>query len=134
MKKILSILLTIFCIFSFNACFNVGSAIAEPQAAQAAGELPELPMDGQVDDDVLREPIFTPENKKEKKGNKVTVKIKSIFLRLVGGAALLVIVIFCGSFIWFANLQRSRNSRKKKLSADSNIIDAVDNFARHRIK
>ena len=132
MKKILSVLLTVFCIFSFSTCFIVNQASAEPPAIQE--ELPELPMDGQVDDDVLKEPIFTPENKKENKSNKVTVKIKSIFLRLVGGAALLVIVIFCGSFIWFANLQRSRNSRKKKQSVDSNIIDAVDNFARHRIK
>ena len=131
MKKIFSIILTIFCIFSFNTCFMTEYAFAEPEVPNK--ELPELPMDGKVDDDVLKEPIFNTETKKTKQ-NKVTVKIKSIFLRLLGGAALLVVVIFCVSFVWFANLQRSRNSRKKKQNIDSNVIDAVDNFARHRIK
>ena len=131
MKKIFSVILSIFCIFSFNMCFDTNYAQAAPDVITK--ELPELPMDGKVDNDVLREPIFNAD-KKQKEPNKVTVKIKSIILQLIGGAALLVIIIFCGSFIWFANLQRKRDDRRKKQGANSNVIDAVDNFARHRIK
>ena len=131
MKKIFSIILSIFCIFSFNICFDTGYAQAAPDPVTK--ELPELPMDGKVDNDVLREPIFNSDKKKQEP-NKVTVKIKSIILQIIGGAALLVIIIFCGSFIWFANLQRKRDDRRKKQGANSNVIDAVDNFARHRIK
>ncbi len=131
MKKILSILFSIFCIFSFNTCFITERVSAAPE--DTAKELPELPMDGKVDDDILREPIFSPEKKKPEQ-NKVAIKAKSLFFQIVGGAALLVIIIFCGSFIWFANLQRRRDSRRKKYENDSNVIDAIDNFARHRIR
>ena len=131
MKKILSVIFSIICIFSFNTCFLTQNVSAATETASP--EIPELPMDGKVDDDVLREPIFNPEKKKPEQ-NKVAIKAKSIFFQVVGGAALLVIVIFCGSFIWFANLQRRRDSRRKKFENDANVIDAIDNFARHRIR
>ncbi|MCR4881714.1 MAG: hypothetical protein K6A44_07175 [bacterium] len=131
MKKLLSLLLSIFCIFSFNTCFKINYVAAAPEPTQQ--ELPELPMDGQVDDDVLREPIFNPE-KKKKEPNKIGLKMKSILVQLLCGIALVVVIVFCGSFVWFANLQRRGNERRKKQSANTNVIDAVDNFARRRIK
>lgn len=131
MKKLLSLLLSIFCIFSFNTCFNINYVMAAPDAVQQ--ELPELPMDGHVDDDVLHEPIFTPE-KKKKDTNKIGFKMKSILVQTLCGVALVIVIIFCGSFVWFANLQRRGNARRKKQSANENVINAVDNFARRRIK
>ena len=131
MKKLLATILSVFCIFSFNTCFNINYVSAAPETAQQ--ELPELPMDGHVDDDVLHEPIFNPE-KKKKEPSKLGTKMKSIFVQVLSGVALVLVIVFCGSFVWFANIQRKRDERRKKQGVDTNVIDAVDNFARHRIK
>lgn len=124
-------IISLCCIFSLNICFDTSYAMAAPDPVPS--ELPELPRDGQVDDDVLHEPIFNPEKKKQD-NNKIGAKMKSVFVQLFCGAALVVLIIFCGSFVWFANLQRRGNERRKKQSANANVINAVDNFARHRIK
>lgn len=131
MKKIYSIILVIFCIFSFNTCFKVEAAVTVPETQQEV--LPELPMDGQVDDDVLKEPVFNAEKKKPEK-NEVASIIKTVILWGLTGAALLALIIFCVSFVPAANVQRKNEAQRKKLGANANVIDAVDNFARHRIK
>ena len=131
MKKILSLILAVLCVFSLNFCFKV-SSFAAPEAP-INKELPELPMDGKVDDDILREPIFDAEKKQPKK-NKFLFKVGNAFLRVLLGAALLVVAIFCCSFVWFVNLKRKKDAQRRKQSSASNVIDAIDNFARHRIK
>lgn len=132
MKKIFSVLLSIFCVFSFNICFDTNHVMAATDEIQQ--ELPELPMDGKVDEDVLNEPIFTPEKNKKSESSKLAVSIKSLFVYIICGAALLVLAIFCFSFVILPNLQRRRDAQRKSQGANSNVIDAVDNFARHRIK
>ena len=131
MKKIFSIIWVIFFIFSLNFCFRVESVIAVPDVQQET--LPELPMDGQVDDDVLSEPVFSPEKKKHEKSKTVTT-IRTVVVRVIGGAALLAVIIFCASFVFAANVQRKNEAKRKKQSANENVINAVDNFAKHRIK
>ncbi len=134
MKKIFSILLSIFCVFSFNLCFDTNHVMAANDEIQQ--ELPELPMDGKVDEDVLNEPIFTPDKDKKPAPNKFAVSVKSIVLYVLGGAALILVIVSCFSFplILVPKLRQQRDARRKRQGADTNIIDAVDNFARHRIK
>ena len=132
MKKIFSVLLSIYCVFSFNICFDTNHVMAATDEIQQ--ELPELPMDGKVDEDVLNEPIFTPEKNKKSEPSKLAVSIKSLFVYIICGAALLVLAIFCFSFVILPNLQRRRDAQRKSQGANSKVIDAVDNFARHRIK
>ena len=130
MKKLSSIILILFCIFSFNTCFQVNPILAKEEP------LPELPLDVELNeqsDDILDQPVFQDENKKiENKGAKH--RLSSIFIKILGGFLLLLVVIICGSFIWIANLQRQREKRRKKQSANANVINAVDNFARRKLK
>ena len=132
MKKIFSILLSVFCVFSFSFCFDTNYTMAVSE--EVPKELPELPEDGQVDEDILNEPIFTPEKEKKQESGKFAVNIKDWVLKLLLGALLLVIVVFTASFIWISNVQRINEAKRKKHGADTNVIDAIDNFARHRIK
>ena len=130
MKKIFSIILFMFCIFSFNACFNVQKVQALPfnkqeQTTQAVVE--------KQAEDVLEKPVFEPE-KQQTQTKKITSKLSSIIIKIFGGVLLFLVIIICLSFIWFANIQRRSEKRKKRMSADENVINAVDNFARHRIK
>ena len=124
--------MSIFCVFSFNICFDTNQVMAVPD--EIPKELPELPKDGQVDEDILNEPIFTPEKEKKSNANKFAFNIKGLILQILLGAALLVVVIFTTSFIWISNAQRLKEAKRKKQGANTNVIDAVDNFARHRIK
>lgn len=131
MKKISSIILLMFCIFSFSTCFNEQYVTALPfdnqeQTTQAVAEK-------QSTDDVLEKPVFEPE-KKQTQTKQITSKLSSIVIKIFGGTLLLLVVIICLSFIWVANIQRRNEKRKKRMSADGNVINAVDNFARHRIK
>ncbi len=134
MKKIFSILLSIFCVFSFNLCFNTNHVMAVNDEIQQ--ELPELPMDGKVDEDVLNEPIFTPDKDKKNEQGNLAVNIKTIILYVLCGAALAVLAIFCFSFpfVFVPKLRQRKEAQRKKRGANANVIDAVDNFARHRIK
>ena len=134
MKKIFSILLSIFCVFSFNLCFDTNHVMAANDEIQQ--EIPELPMDGKVDEDVLNEPIFTPDKDKKPEPSKFAVSIKTIILYVLGGAALAVLAIFCFSFpfVFVPKLRQRKEAQRKKRGANANVIDAVDNFARHRIK
>ena len=134
MKKIFSILLSIFCVFSFNLCFDTNHVMAANDEIQQ--EIPELPMDGKVDEDVLNEPIFTPDKDKKPEAGNFAVSIKTIILYVLCGAALAVLAVFCFSFpfVFVPKLRQRKEAQRKKRGANANVIDAVDNFARHRIK
>ncbi len=130
MKKIFSIILLMFCVLSFNTCFNEQQIKALPfgnneQTTQVAVE--------KQAEDVLEKPVFEHE-KKQPQAKKFTGKLSSIVIKIFGGVLLFLVIVICLSFIWVANLQRKNEKRKKRMSADANVINAVDNFARHRIK
>ena len=107
MKKIFSIILIIFCIFSFNTCFNAQKTMALPftqeQSTQVAVE--------KQNEDVLEKPVFAPEQKKVQ-AKEFTGKLSSIIIKVFGGALLFLVIVICLSFIWFANLQRQNERRK----------------------
>ena len=131
MKKIFSIILIIFCIFSFNICFQVNSVYAQNVAIEDVID-PNLaePQDG----DVLEKPVFDENEVQQTSKNKIKGSLFSLIIKIFGGILLTLVVIICLSFIWVANLQRKKEKTKKQVGADINVINAVDNFARHRIK
>ena len=130
MKKILTIIFIICCIFSFNFNMHSYAANAEVKTEQAK-DLPDLPVNNTQAEDVLSEPVF---NEKEEKAEKTPNKVTGVIVKIIGAVCLFFVFLFCCSFIWFANLQRKREAKRKKQSVSTNVIDAVDNFARHRIK
>ena len=129
MKKIFSIILVMLCIFSFNTFFNTQTSSAKSYNIIAVST---TTIDQQPED-VLERPVFEPE-KKQPKVKKITGKLSSLIIKIFGGILLCLVIIICLSFIWFANLQKQRDKKKKRLSANANVINAVDNFAKHRIK
>ena len=131
MRKIFSIILFIFCVFSFNTSFFSDDVFAKPADTQQVVE--QVAAQPQDVADVLDEPVFEQEQA-QPPSKKITGKLSSIIIKIFGGGLLLLVTIICLSFIFFANEQRRREKKKKKLSANSNVINAVDNFAKHRIK
>lgn len=132
MKKIFSILIAIICIFSFNCCFLTNLVNANPATSPQTELVQKIANNTPDKVDVLDEPVFQDDNAQKKQ--KFTGKLSSIIIKIFGGALLLLVVVICLSFILVANEQRRREKRKKKLGANSNVINAVDNFAKHRIK
>jgi len=131
MKKILSIIACLFCLISFNTCFQANYVLAEDTYVQEAALEP-VPKE-LVGDDALNEPIF-PEAKQKSEKKEAASKISSIIIKIVAGLILSVVVILCLSFIWLAKIQRENKSKRKKQSTNENVINAIDDFARHRIK
>lgn len=129
MKKLFFILILSFCIFSFNPnCnipFSITPAIAETTIAQDN-------LDSSLED-ILNKPVFQ-EEQKPSNAKQFTGKLSSIIIKIFGGILLLLVGLICLSFIWFANLQRKKDKKRKKTGLDSNVIDAVENFAKLRIK
>ena len=131
MKKIFSIIAIIFCIFSFNINFFVDEVWANPIEVEQIVE--QVAAQPPAQTDVLEEPVFEEEQEVSTK-QKITGRLSSIIIKAFGGFILLIVVVICLSFIFIANEQRRREKNKKKISANSNVINAVDNFAKHRIK
>lgn len=131
MKKIFSIILIIFCIFSFNTSFFISPTFAENAAVN---EVIDTALVNADKEDLLDQPVFEEEQAPPPIMNKFVGKLSSLIINILGGILLLVVVIICLSFIWFTNLQRKQEKKKKYQAANSNVINAVDNFARHRIK
>ncbi len=131
MKRISSIILMILCIFSFNTCFQINSVQAEPTSVAQAVD--NTILDTKNAEDILEKPVFEPETQ-QTKNTMLKGKLSSLIIKVFGGVLLFLVVIICLSFIWFANLQRKKEKRQRRMSADANVINAVDNFARHRIK
>ena len=130
MKKIFSIVLIIFCIFSFNLCFQINSVCAQNVAMEDVIN-PDLV---QQDGDVLEKPVFDENEIPPPPSKKITGSLFSLIIKIFGGLLLTLVVIICLSFIWVANIQRKKEKSKKQVGADINVINAVENFARHRIK
>lgn len=133
MRKIFSVILLIFCIFSFNTCFQVAPTIAAPEVKQ---ELPKLPASDKVAQDVLTEPALGEDEQLMDADFVKTLyaKMRTYAVQILSGFALLVIIMFCISYVWYSGRQRKRDFKRKQISSDSNVIEAVENFARHRIK
>ncbi len=133
MKKIIYALTLVLLIFTFNTNFQITPAIAENAVIQDDVLNSEDTAIDNSTDDVLDKPIFD-EKKPQSKTSKITGKLSSWVIKIVGLACILLIAAFCLFFIVLANKQRQQEMRKKKMSANANVINAIDNFARHRIK
>lgn len=129
MKKLFFILVISFCIFSYNLNYNIPFSIT-PAIAETT-----LTQDNQKtsQEDILDKPIFQ-EEQKLSTAKQFSGKLSSIIIKIFGGVLLLLVGIICLSFIWFANLQRKKDKKRKKTGFDSNVINAVENFAKLRIK
>ena len=133
MKKILFLLIFGFLICNFNSSlinqpvFAVNNNDVKTEEVQQ-----EIPGVSLQTDDVLDQPVFD-EKKQPNKVNQVTSKISSFVLNILGFILLSFVAIICLLFVVVAHKQHKADKRRKKLSANSNIVNAVDNFARHRI-
>ena len=130
MKKIFSVITFILLVFVTSTTFNVAEVSATTDIAQ--NEITET-FDKSTSDDILEKPIFQEEAQQPAK-NKLSSKISSIIIRIIGGFCLLLVATICLLFIVIANKQRQNELKRKHMSANSNVINAVDNFARHRIR
>jgi len=136
MKKIFSIITFILLVFTVSTTFNVSEVMATNNTGikqELQNEIPETIATNQTDD-VLDAPIFTDDSQQQTQKNKLSNKISSIIIRILGGICLLLIATICLFFIVIANKQRQNELKRKQMSANSNVINAVDNFARHRIR
>ena len=133
-KKIFSILLFGFLIFTFNTHFNTNSVFAEVNETnnEIIQENTEATFNPSTDD-VLDKPIFNNDKKQPKKKD-IKTKISSYIIKTFGFILLAFVAAICLLFIVIANKQRQAEKRRKKMSANANVISAVDNFAKHRIQ
>lgn len=135
MRKIFSIITFILLVFVTSTTFNVNEVFATNNTdikQEVQNEIPEKLATNQVDD-VLEKPIFQDEMQQPQE-NKLKNKISSIIIRIIGGVLLLLIATICLLFIVVANKQRQNELKRRQMSSNSNVINAVDNFARHRIR
>ena len=130
MKKIFSVITFILLVFVTSTTFNVAEVSATTDVLQ--NEITET-FDKSGSDDILEKPIFQ-EDAQQPAKNKLSSKISSIIIRIIGGFCLLLVATICLLFIVIANKQRQNELKRKHMSANSNVINAVDNFARHRIR
>ena len=132
LKNILSLLIFGFLISNFNTTLiqPVWAVDNEDIKTEVQQEVPDISLQT---DDVLDKPVFE-EKQQPNKVNKITSKISSVVLNVLGFILLSFVAIICLLFIVVANKQHRAEKRRKKLSANANVVNAVDNFARHRIK
>ncbi|MCQ2958437.1 MAG: hypothetical protein MJ180_06030, partial [Candidatus Gastranaerophilales bacterium] len=86
MKKLLSLIIFGFLIFSFNTSIqSVFAEVSTDITAEVANEAPtEIPEASLQTDDVLDKPIFNDKKQQAKKTNNITGKISSFVIKILG--------------------------------------------------